>query len=270
MIQKTIKNNNVNTNQTYRLSIQVSLNGLSFLSHTETNEVIHFKHHEFPYQANPEELLLQIKNAAQKDIATISGVSLIYTTQYATIVPKALFNLDKPSEYLKFNTKILPQDYVSHDTLEALDLVTVYIPYININNFLYEHFGSFSYFHSHTLLIKQLAAKEKFSNKNKMYVQVQKEKFDCFVFKEGKLQLANSYSYKTPEDFIYFILFNYEQCNLNPEEDKVVFLGAIQEQSPLFEIAYTYIRNIDFFENNYPVIDTLLEHQGIPLKTLLL
>jgi len=261
--------NNVNTNQTYRLSVQISLNGLSFLTHTVDNEVIDFHYHEFSYQANPEELLIQIKTFIEKGSSEYSDVALIYTTQYVTIVPLALFNSDKPSEYLKFNTKILAHDYVSYDTNEALEMATVYIPYMNINNYLYEHFGSFTYYHSHSVLIKHISSKEKFSDKNNVYIHVQKDTFDCFIFKKGKLQLANCYRYKTPEDFIYFILFNFEQCKLNPEVDTVLLLGNIEETSPLFEIVYTYVRNIQFFENDLPQIESVHEHGQIPLKTLL-
>ena len=63
-----------------------------------------------------------------------------------------------------------------------------------------------------------------------------------------KLHLFNSFEYKTPEDFIYYILFTAEQLQLNPENFKLELLGAIVENDAFYQIAYKYIRNISLFD----------------------
>src|SRR5690606_27393588 len=90
-------------------------------------------------------------------------------------------------------------------------------------------YGSFSYYHSTTILLKTILENEKYSLP-KMYLHFQKNNFDCIVLKNGELQLCNSYTYKTPEDFIYYTLFCMEQLNLNPENLPVILCGEIDKE----------------------------------------
>ena len=65
----------------------------------------------------------------------------------------------------------------------------------------------------------------------------------------------NIFEYETKEDFIYYILFTLEQLELSPEETNISIMGAINEQSELYEILYTYIRNISFFNYKKPIFN---------------
>jgi hypothetical protein len=98
-------------------------------------------------------------------------------------------------------------------------------------------------------MLKTILENEKYSLP-KMYLHFQKNSFDCIVLKNGELQLCNSYTYKTPEDFIYYTLFCMEQLNLNPENLPVLLCGEIEKDDENYKIAYTYIRNIEFAATN--------------------
>ena len=247
------KPNNIQNTLQYRLSVQVSLNGLSFLvTNPETKETVFFIQKTLDHSTTPEELLMDIESIMfQNDIlnSTFSEVSVIYSTPVYSLVPAPLFDETKASEYLKFNSKILANDYMAHDVLENLDIVVVYVPFMNINNFFFEKYGSFSYYHSTTVMLKTILENEKYSLP-KMYLHFQKNSFDCIVLKNGQLQLCNSYTYKTPEDFIYYTLFCMEQLNLNPENLPVILCGEIEKDDENYKMAYTYIRNIEFSETN--------------------
>lgn len=67
------------------------------------------------------------------------------------------------------------------------------------------------------------------------------------MVKGNKLILFNSFEYSSPEDFIYYILFTFEQLQLNPDSVSVKLLGTISKDSAYFEIAYKYIRNCNLF-----------------------
>ena len=168
----------------------------------------------------------------------------------ATNVPKSLFDPQKAAEYLKFNSKILATDFIAFDTVHTQDIITVYTPYINVNNFFFDTYGSFSYYHATTKLLETILNSPSDINSPKVHVHVFKDSFTCIVSKNSKLQLCNTYSYKTPEDFIYYILFCYEQLGLKPETDTVTLSGAITKDDSLFALLFTYIRHIDFEPNN--------------------
>ncbi|MEM7187085.1 MAG: DUF3822 family protein [Bacteroidota bacterium] len=253
------------------MSVQVTLTGLSFLITAPSGAVVHFSELDFDTPHTPEELLFEITKQLSRE-GILQGpfveVNVVYTTHNYSVVPQSLFDEHKASEYLKFNTKILGNDYISFDEVDGLNAVVVYVPFMNINNYLFDTFGSFSYFHASTLLMGALLSSEKHSEANRVFLHVLDGQFDCIVSKKGALELCNSYQYKTPEDFIYYVLFCFEQLNLNPDSVEVQLCGAIDEQSDLYEILYTYVRKISFVEHEHHLLSNEAPHQHYLLKSL--
>ena len=67
------------------------------------------------------------------------------------------------------------------------------------------------------------------NEERKMFVHVSDSHFEIIILQNQKLQLFNTFDYKTPEDFIYYILFTAEQLHLNPEHFKLELLGKITD-----------------------------------------
>ena len=51
---------------------------------------------------------------------------------------------------------MLENDYITYDEIKNSEIVNVYIPFVNINNFLFDIYGSFIFKHSSTVLIERL------------------------------------------------------------------------------------------------------------------
>lgn len=266
------KTNNINTNQPNRLSVQITLTGLSFLVSSQDGEVLFFSENNFDTPHTPEELLFELTGIISEEELlqnNFESVNLIYTTHNYTLVPGTLFDESKASEYLKFNTKILGTDYISYDEIESQNTVIVYVPFVNINNYIFEKYGSFKYYHASTLLVQNLLTIEKHSQSTKVYLHILKDQFECIIFTNGKLQLCNSYTHKTAEDFIYYILFCFEQLKLNPDRVDTVLCGNITTESELYDILYTYVRNVSFINHSLPQLADEKAHQHYLLKTAL-
>lgn len=127
-------------------------------------------------------------------------------------------------------------------------MVNVYIPFVHLNNFLFEKFGSFEYKHSSSVLVDTLLKKSSNTDPVNFYVHVENDFFQIIVIKRKKLILYNAFDFKTAQDFIYHILFTAEQLHLNPEKLQLILLGEIEKESELYDIAYKYVRHINFFE----------------------
>lgn len=239
-------NNIQNKLTNIELSIQLSLSGLSFcILQRETNTIVALKNYNFDKKLNPIELLDRLKHLFNTESIlqnSFESVVIIHDNALSTLVPKALFNADCLSDYLKFNAKILKSDFITFDTININDSVNVYVPYININNFIYDKFGSFTFKHVSTILIEQILLIEKHSNIPKVYINVSKNHFEIVVVNASELKLYNSFEYHTKEDFIYYVLFTAEQLKLNPENLNLIFIGDIDTKNELYLIAYKYIR----------------------------
>jgi len=244
-----------------RLSVQFSLSGLSFLVINNTTEdVVYFTEKKFGQPRSPEELLIEMTSVITecKELQDeFREVSIIYATTLYAVVPSPLFDEKITSEYLKLNSKILATDFVAFDNLENQDITIVYIPFININNYLFERYGNFKYHHATTLLLKYILNIEKHSTIPKLYLNLGIDMFDILVINRGELLLCNSYEFKTPEDFIYYILFCLEQLKLNPETIVCLLSGEIDDKDANYNMLFTYIRHISFIKaKELPIIDT--------------
>ena len=249
----THQKNKIHPQNHHKLSVQLTLSGLSFLvTSNTTNKTIVFLEKKFDQTISPEELLLELQSELNNNVifdTLFSQINIIYHTRLYTLTPTHLFDPSKSSDYLKFNAKILKNDYIAHDTVESLDLTVVYVPFVNINNFLFEKFGDFNYYHSTTLLLEQVLKSEKVFKLPKIYLNIFSNTFDLAAVKNGKLLMCNSFEFNSPEDFVYFILFCLEQLKMNPESIDLFVSGTIEKDDPNYSMLFKYVRNVSFFNS---------------------
>ena len=172
------------------------------------------------------------------------------------------------ANYLKFNTKILANDHIAYDTIENYDIINVFVPFVNINNYIYDIFGEFNYTHSGTVMIHSLLGSKTDTKNPTCYIHIMENEFEITVIYQKKLLLYNSFKYTTKEDFIYYILFTLEQLQLDTETIKLMLFGAVKENDSLFNICYEYIKDISLFtppDTLYPMTN---EKDGIDFKAL--
>jgi len=248
---KSFKNTDLRKTQ---LSIQINLDGFSFCIYNLTSkQPIKFQRFEFNNRATtPEQLLNYIKTIYQNnDVLSMSyeKVNVIHQNELATLVPNAFFDQKNLKNYIKKSVKVLDIDFLSFDTLASVDATSVYIPFVNVNNFIFSIHGSFTYFHSFSILIEKLQKEDLKNDKDKIFIHVNNTSFEILVFKNNTLQAINSFEIETSEDFIYYILFTAEQFDLNTETLDLMLLGDINKESERYAILYRYIRNIHFYSN---------------------
>ncbi|MDT7827296.1 DUF3822 family protein [Pricia sp. S334] len=262
-----------------KLSIQVSLNGLSFcILNTQANEVIQTESQVFAKQLTPYAVLERLKalflehKIGQK---RFSEVVAVHRNNLFGLVPQLFFNADELANYLKFNTKLLSTDHITYDELKKDGLVNVYVPFVNINNYIYDLFGAFTFKHHGTVMIESLLGRpvqpdnrqvqvsgrqnavsdgtgrsEELKSKGKepvCYVYVCERKIDVTVVVQNKLLLYNNFSFVTKEDFLYYLLFTLEQLKLDASTVSVKLFGDIEEDDDIYELCYRYIPHVGIF-----------------------
>ncbi|MCK8481492.1 DUF3822 family protein [Psychroserpens algicola] len=237
------------------LSIQIRLSGLSFcILNRSTNTIEWLNHVRLDKKASPFELLNELKNVVESNSLfeqTFDTITCVYQNELSCLVPKAVFNENNLADYLKFNAKILKTDFISYDELSTIQSMNVYVPLVNINNYIFDTFGSFEYKHSSTILIESLLQLgSKFSGE-KLHINVNANTFEIVYVKNLELIFYNTFEYQSKEDFIYYILFTVEQLKLDPETIKTVLSGSIETTDDDYSILYKYIRFVDFIHPNY-------------------
>jgi hypothetical protein len=251
MIKKVNSNNIQDTPKEdwyHKLSIQVSLNGLSFcvLDPQEQHIEISFAE-RFPKQLTPFQLQKELKERfREKGIRKFkySEVLAIHDNLLFSLVPQALFEPEHLANYLKYNARMLPTDHLEYDTLSGLEINNVYVPYANVNNFLFDEFGEFEFKHSGTVLLETLFKLHGISSETIGYIHLTADQMDIAVFGQKNLLLFNSYTTTSDTDFLYYLLFSLEQLGVNPEQFKLRLVGDITDKDSRFQLASTYFENI--------------------------
>ena len=187
-----------------------------------------------------------IKSFSKENIP--SEVKLIYYNKTSTLVPSTLFDHKNSLNYLKYNTSINIDDIAANDQVLNHDINNVYIPNTEINNFIFEKFRTFDFFHYSSLIIEKISNElaEKFSEK--VFVNINDGFIDILFFKDKKLMFYNSYDYNSDEDILFYLLFCFSELKLNPDEIHTVFSGSIDLDSKLYELIYTYVRNVELID----------------------
>lgn len=234
-----------------KLSIQVSLNGLSFcILDTLSNTVLSSEHTTFPRELTPYEVLRRLKDTmAERNLndSHYSEVIVVHRNNLFGFVPKSLFNPNELANYLKLNTKILANDHLAYDELDSHDMVNVYVPFVNINNYIYDLFGEFTFKHSGTVMVSSLLKTPQHGKETVCYAYISEKQVDITVISRKKLLLFNSYKYVTQEDFLYYLLFTIEQLGLDRESISLKLFGDIDEDDNRYQLCYRYIENVSIF-----------------------
>lgn len=235
------------TNESFqKLYIQVSLQNFSYcVKNQVNNQVIQFKSFALdPYKTIEQQLdvFFDKEEALQTGF---SDVLVLHDNNLNTFVPTALFDESALGSYLQYNTKVFPTDYFDFDSLTQQQMENIYVPYVAFNNYFLDVFGSFNFQHINTGLVQHFLNKSANNNQVEFFVHVADTHFEVVLLQNKKLVLFNSYEYQTQEDFIYYLLFVFEQLQLDPQKQPVKIVGNCTKESHLYQIAYKFIRNVE-------------------------
>jgi hypothetical protein len=252
MIKKEInKDLSATENSYHKLSIQVSLNGLSFcILDTIANELSLSHSLPFKREVSPFDLHREIRQSFRDEGVldfSFSEVIAIHRNALFSLVPQPLFDEEQLPNYLKYNAKILASDHLAYDVIKGLETVNVYVPFTNVNNFLFDLFGEFEYKHSGTVLLETLIKLPSSRQGSICYLHLAESQMDLAVFVSKKLVFYNSFYISGPEDVLYFLLFSLEQLNLDMDSLKLRLLGEVTEEDRVYEFCTEYFENVSLF-----------------------
>ncbi|WP_243396917.1 DUF3822 family protein [Flagellimonas pacifica] len=268
-----IEDSDSNRNSFKKLSIQVSLNGLSFcVLDTITNKILAFENKTFQTSSTPYLLLKELKSVFNESNVTtnaFSEVVVIHKNNMFGLVPKTLFNKEELANYLKFNTKIMANDLIAYDEVINHDIINVYIPFTNVNNYIFDLFGEFEFKHNGTVLITTLLNQSRVSVEPICYAQLSEHEMELVVIADKKFKFYNHFEYKTKEDFLYYLLFSLEQLQIDLEKVQLKLFGLVEEGDPIYELCHQYVKHVSVFipdKDSYPMEQT--DNQTIDFTVL--
>lgn len=234
-----------------RLSIQLSLNGLSFcITDTVTQTLLEVQRVRFSSPIVETSLKEALGNFLEKHGVlnrSYESVVVVHTNSFFNIVPLPLFNPAHKANYVKYNTQVLPNDEIAHDPIENQDMVVVYIPFTSANNFIFDHFGPFDFKHHSSLHLEELLQIRHGFKEIACYLHLDQGGLSITVIKENKLLFFNHFGIQTTEDLLYYTLFSLEQLEIAPSAVQALFYGETTPVDPYYKKAAQYLPNCSIY-----------------------
>ncbi len=232
-----------NITTSYFLSIQVSLNGLSFsVLDPVRNIYIFFKHISFDKEdinyTRTQEMLItnSVLNYDYK------RVYFLFNTMNTTIVPGTLYNYEETKNNLLFTSQIEDDQYkIESQKLKLADAWNLFA----IPDFLYylvkNQFTEVIFFQQFTPQIEANLLSGVVTAEPVMYINIHKDIFDIVVLKKYSLLFCNSFKYNNSEEFAYFALNSIKQLNLDQKHLKVILSGIISSRDSYYLTLSKYL-----------------------------
>jgi hypothetical protein len=201
------------------------------------------------YPVNGKEFSLN--TLAEDDLLSspASGVSVVFTANNSILVPALYFKKEAVTDYLKTQLLDKPDEKANYDYIKNLDSYNLYTVNKAIDIFRNKYPNAVFRHHS-SIFLEYVLIENKNAEQDKVYVSVFTNYMDVVVLQAGKLILSNRYTFENSNDFIYHLLWLYEQLSLNAEKVPCIFYGEIEKSSDTFKLATTYIKQVKLGERN--------------------
>lgn len=166
--------------------------------------------------------------------------------EHTVLVPEALFDHERKSDYFNLTHGNSENSEILDEFLVNLRARNVFAISPDLKDFLKQRFPYSGIKHAFSSLIDSNALIYKNIQGENLLLHVQLSHFEILFLRDGKLEYFNSFNYTTSEDFIYYVLFAFEQLGLNPDTINVTLLGEIDSESGSYSLLYKYVRNVSF------------------------
>jgi hypothetical protein len=236
----------------YQLLLQIGVNDIQVAIHDkQQNKYIALEKYVVSNTDNFEALTdlfdILLKESKLIDHVFQSVICLI-VSNLSTLVPSALFEEDKKEMYLNFNSYLAEHEVIMTDEIKSLDAKNIFAIPASLKTKLNHKYSNVKYHHASSALIDTLTANNKNQTGKKIYIHIESTHFEILLIEGKNLIFYNSFNYHSTEDFIYYVLFVFEQLQLNPEKTETILLGEVEKSSALYTLTNKYIRNIKFAE----------------------
>lgn len=186
--------------------------------------------------------------------------AVAYDIEESVQVPSVIYKYEDSQVHLDaIYGKGLHTNIVS-ENLPALNLYTVYRLPASLHTIISRKFLNGKFWHFHSVVLKSMSSQ----HAQTMYIDFKSDKMSVVILKENKLLLAQTFSYTSPEDVLYYLLKCCQQSGLSQQQVKVYLSGLIEKDSAIYRELYKYFIDLEFesLRSDIKLADELKVHPG--------
>jgi len=175
--------------------------------------------------------------------SSFSDVLISYDHPKSVLVPSEYYNMDTAKAILNTMYGVNGQSSsVNSEAMNKWQMYNVYAVPKDIHEWMNRKFPSGKYSHYYTLESKMMPD----GLADHFIIDIHMDEFSVIAVKTNKLLIAQTYSYSTPGDILYYLLKICGHFSLSQEKVQLMISGLIEKDSQLFKELYQYFLHVEF------------------------
>jgi hypothetical protein len=232
----------------YNMSIQVSLDGLSFCIYEKVKKKVVFLYHtRIENIFNSDDLLKEVQRIYKKEKvlnADFNQVKVSLSSRKVVFIPENQFAEKDLKTYLELSHPIDELDEIHFYQIPEIAAYAIYAVPGYISNLGIQKHKHVKFYNQVLPLIK--GGLERFDGKlhNVFFVHVSNMFFDVLFFRNNQLLIYNSFPFQDENDFTYYLISLVKQFDQDPS--KVVFMlsGSIDPEDKEIQLLNKFTGNL--------------------------
>lgn len=170
---------------------------------------------------------------------------VVYNFPESNILPSSLFSAELRNPVSSLIYGSADHHFLFDEKVRDNDLHNIYSVSKDLHSLCREKFKGSQYWHLYTMMLLWPSGKSQGSITRVIFYN---DKFVAACFRNGKLQLLQTFSYQTPEDAAYYLLLICKQFAIQQQEMVLNISGLIDTQSALYTELLKYFAHVIYEE----------------------
>lgn len=237
----------------YSLSILLSSTSFQFcVIDVEKSRCMMLEHYTFEKTSSAKELIGVLKEIFEENNYLNAGfwksIKLNIKNLKFSLVPNSLFSESYAKDILAVNCTLGDHEvlyYYKHTSNDTINIFAAEFELIEWFKKTYPNKLVEVLHHTSTMMEGILQYSTDNTAKN-VFVNIEDSIVTIAVRDNNSMVFINNFKFITSNDLLYFILFTYDELDLNTDTIPLVLMGDIHKNSDNYSRLYKYIRNISF------------------------
>lgn len=229
-----------------RLLILIHPDIITSLMLSEDDQMVSIHSYHLPQEASAETAAIHLKQILSHENilkSEVNNTCVIYGYPSAILAPAQVVNEDSQKMMMEMMHGEIADAVLKTDDLEQQGCKTIYAIPRQVDSVISFIFSNNCHKHLYTLLARLTELPQ-----DCIYCIFGSSYFTSMLVKEGKLQVIQTYQYKTADDASYYLLQMSHAYSMNTNSVSVLLNGMISAGSNLFNGISKYFLNIEFAE----------------------
>jgi Protein of unknown function (DUF3822) len=170
-------------------------------------------------------------------------VFVCYDYPEYTLISDEEERVNDPRQLLRAICQANESSIIFSEPVHQLAMQNEYCVPGSVHEWMKNKFRGARYYHQYSLMMKCMGNEE---GESRLILDFRTDEFVLLATRNGAFQLAQTFSYTTPDDVLYYLLKTCNQFSLSQQDVRVQLSGLIDKQSVLYTGLYQYFIHIEF------------------------